>query len=147
MLTRTSTLQKMDVALADLHVFYQKLRNYHWNVKGQDFFKLHELFQTLYTEAADHIDLLAERMLGMGGRPTSNLRQYLAMTGLKEEEGTPDARGMVTRVSEDMTLLMNSMIEIAASADENQDRTTAALMDEIVTGYEKHLWMMRSFLA
>jgi starvation-inducible DNA-binding protein len=45
--------------LANYQVHYQKLRNYHWNVKGSDFFDLHQEFETLYTEANQNIDDIA----------------------------------------------------------------------------------------
>ena len=35
-------IEKLNKLLADLNVFYRKLQNYHWYVKGSDFFIAHK---------------------------------------------------------------------------------------------------------
>lgn len=52
--------------LADEHVLYMRLRNYHWNVVGMAFGPLHELFKEQYEEIADDIDDIAERIRSLG---------------------------------------------------------------------------------
>ncbi|GAL00022.1 non-specific DNA-binding protein Dps [Nonlabens ulvanivorans] len=32
------TVQELNVLLSDYHVYYQKLRNFHWNVVGEKLF-------------------------------------------------------------------------------------------------------------
>ncbi|WP_374718123.1 Dps family protein, partial [Neobacillus sp.] len=49
--------------IANWAVLYLKLHNYHWFVKGDQFFTLHAKFEEFYNEAADHLDELAERLL------------------------------------------------------------------------------------
>ena len=39
-----ATVQELNILLADYHLYYQKLRNFHWNVIGKNFFDLHEKF-------------------------------------------------------------------------------------------------------
>lgn len=39
-----SVSDQLNVLLSDYHVFYQNVRGYHWNVKGENFFDLHEKF-------------------------------------------------------------------------------------------------------
>ena len=39
----------------------------HWNVRGPDFFQLHELFDRVAEEADGHADLIAERAGQLGG--------------------------------------------------------------------------------
>src|SRR4026207_219187 len=41
----------LNEVLSNYSVHYQKLRNYHWNVKGNDFFDLHIEFESQYNEA------------------------------------------------------------------------------------------------
>ncbi len=40
---------KMNDLLSDYHIFYQNVRGFHWNVKGENFFDLHVRFEELYT--------------------------------------------------------------------------------------------------
>ena len=39
------TVSELNILLADYHLYYQKLRNFHWNVIGKNFFDLHEKFE------------------------------------------------------------------------------------------------------
>jgi starvation-inducible DNA-binding protein len=50
------TVKELNVLLADYHMYYQKLRNFHWNVTGQNFFDLHVQFEDMYNEAKVKID-------------------------------------------------------------------------------------------
>src|SRR6201989_1903662 len=70
--------------LANYHIYYQKVRGCHWNVKGQNFFTLHVKFEELYTAALTTIDELAERILTLGKPPVSTFADYIAHAQLKE---------------------------------------------------------------
>ena len=50
----TSTADQLNTLLADYQVHYQKLRNYHWNVRGPMFFELHLKFAHALFEFLDH---------------------------------------------------------------------------------------------
>ena len=60
-MTTQEITSQLNPLLADYMVYYQKLRNYHWNVKGHEFFKLHEKFEEGYLQAAEWADDIAER--------------------------------------------------------------------------------------
>ena len=40
-----ATAKELDTLLADYHLYYQKLRNFHWNIVGRNFFDLHQKFE------------------------------------------------------------------------------------------------------
>ena len=52
---RASIAQMLSLVLADEHVLYIKLRNYHWNVTGMFFQALHGLFEDQYDDIAEKI--------------------------------------------------------------------------------------------
>ena len=68
---------ELNKLLANYSVHYQKLRNFHWNVKGPDFFDIHEQFEIQYESAKTAIDEIAERIRVFGLTPLSTLRDYL----------------------------------------------------------------------
>ena len=48
---RSNDLAKeLNDLLANYSVFYQNVRGYHWNVKGEKFFELHLKFEELYND-------------------------------------------------------------------------------------------------
>lgn len=38
---------RLNLLLANYHMHYQKLRNFHWNVRGTNFFDIHQQFEDL----------------------------------------------------------------------------------------------------
>src|SRR4028119_2338406 len=52
--------------LADTYTLYLKTHNYHWNVTGPMFQTLHLMFETQYTELAEAVDVIAERIRALG---------------------------------------------------------------------------------
>jgi len=136
----------LNTLLADYMVHYQKLRNYHWNVKGQEFFKLHEKFEDAYDMASVWADDLAERVLALGGQPYSTLDEFIEHSRLDEDPEAPPAEQMVSNLIDDIESLNEFAQELAEVAEQRPDRTTANLMDDIVDDQEERRWMFRTFL-
>ena len=137
----------LNLLVADMTVFYQKLRHYHWNVKGPEFFRLHEKFEIIYTEVGDVIDALAERIVGLDGIPLHTLASMLDATSLKEDSENPEADVMVKRTIKDIEVLTQKLQAGIEAAEEGVDRTTANLLDGIKVGLEAHLWMLKAWQA
>jgi starvation-inducible DNA-binding protein len=140
-------INQLNTLIADFTVFYQKLRHYHWNVKGQNFFKLHEKFEEMYTEVGDFIDELAERVVGLEGVPLHTLGSMLEATSLEEDSELPSPSTMVTRTVGDMEAIGKSLKASIETAEGEDDRTTTNLLDEIHDGLEGHLWMLKAWQA
>ncbi len=133
--------------LADYMVYYQKLRNYHWNVKGKEFFKLHEKFEEAYNESAMFVDEIAERILALDATPYSTMADFVEHADLDEDHGSPGYEEMVRTLIEDIEKLNNKSYDITEGAEEHRDRTTANLLDDIVDAQEERKWMFKQFLA
>ena len=138
-----SALQQLQ---ADYQVTYQKLRAFHWNVRGPLFFGLHAKFEELYTAFAEKVDGLAERALTLGGRPLPTLAAVLAKARLKEAEVMPDAAGMVRALADDFAQLNTWTRQVAEQAGAADDAGTANLLEGFADAQEKDVWMLRSFL-
>jgi starvation-inducible DNA-binding protein len=138
---------KLNTLLADYMVFYQKLRNYHWNVKGSEFFKLHEKFEEGYNEAADFADAIAERILARGSRPASTMSEFINTATLDEDRSVPTAEEMVANLVSDIETLNGRTSSLIPEIEETGDRATANLLDDIIDAQDERLWMFRTFLA
>ncbi|OMP67397.1 Dps family protein [Domibacillus epiphyticus] len=133
--------------IANWTVLYTKLHNYHWYVKGPQFFTLHAKFEELYTEASLHIDELAERLLALDGKPIATLQESLEKASVNEAEGKESAEEMVKSVVEDFTTLTGELKEAMDLAAEVGDETTGDMLLAIHQSLEKHVWMLKSFLG
>jgi starvation-inducible DNA-binding protein len=139
-------VEKLNQLLANYEVYYQNLRNFHWNVSGPNFFELHAKFEELYNAANLAIDETAERILTLGARPFSSFEEYINNSDIKEAKLVSDAKTMVETVRENLNVLLNlerSALEVAA---ENGDEGTVALMSEYITAKEKVVWMLSAYL-
>ena len=62
-------VKELSQLLADFQVYYANLRGFHWNVKGDKFYQLHEYYEGQYNDAAAKVDEVAERLLQLDARP------------------------------------------------------------------------------
>ena len=138
-------VDRLNQLLADYQIFYQNLRGLHWNVKGQQFFMLHEKYEELYDEAAEVVDEIAERILMIGGQPLHTFSDYLKAAGLREAGHIGDGRKGVELVLENSRYLLKSFNEILEVAD--GDEGTSALISDLIGAAEKRIWMFESTLG
>jgi starvation-inducible DNA-binding protein len=146
-ITSVSLEQALRTLQSDYAVFYQKLRTYHWNVRGQHFFLLHQQFEKLYEQAAEIQDSLAERLVALDQQPVKTLKDQIAMAGLKEDPTSPDAIAMVRNVVSDLTVINRSLRALGRLASQLSDVTTLNLADSIADANEKTIWMLKALLA
>ncbi|MDE5415455.1 Dps family protein [Alkalihalobacterium chitinilyticum] len=132
--------------IANWSVLFVKLHNYHWYVKGPQFFTLHAKFEEFYNEAALHIDELAERLLALKGHPVATMKEYLETASVSEATGNETADDMVSAIIQDFDTLIDELKEGMEAADTLGDETTADMLLAIHQSLEKHNWMLRSFL-
>jgi starvation-inducible DNA-binding protein len=132
--------------IANWSVLFVKLHNYHWYVKGPQFFTLHIKFEELYNESSTYIDELAERLLALKGHPVATMKEFLEISSIEEAKSGLSAEEMVSDLSQDFTTLIDELKEGMDAADSLGDETTADMLLAIHQSLEKHNWMLRSFL-
>ncbi|UQZ87677.1 General stress protein 20U [Paenibacillus konkukensis] len=133
--------------ISNWSVLHIKLHNFHWYVKGHQFFTLHLKFEELYTEAALHVDNLAERLLALGGKPTATIKEIVEQASVRDAEGGESAEEMVAAIVQDFRIVIQELKEGMKLAAELQDETTGDMLLGIHSGLEKHVWMLNSFLG
>lgn len=139
-------IEALNQLIADATVFYQKVRHYHWNVEGRHFFELHEKFEEFYTNWAEVIDEMAERVRILGGRPIHTLANVLENANLEEDPTLPEASEMVRALAADLEHMHAAINEERDQAIEQYDQGTADLMADIQRHIEKDLWMLKAWL-
>lgn len=140
-------LNVVNKQVADWTVLYVKLHNYHWYVKGKDFFTLHEKFEELYTETATYIDDLAERMLALNGQPIATMKECLEISTVQEAEGKESAEQMVKNLYDDFSNIAEELKQGMELAAEVGDETTGDMLLAIHQSIEKHNWMLKAYLG
>jgi starvation-inducible DNA-binding protein len=138
--------QSLNKLLANYHVHYQKLRNYHWNVEGHEFFELHEFFEQEYNAVKIQIDEIAERIRVFGKKPVSTLNEYLETSEIKETTTSLSSKEMSLEIISDFETLISLCIEAHEKTSEVGDLATSDLMISYIKRTEKSHWMLSSFI-
>lgn len=142
---RRRMTDSLNVLLANYQVHYQKLRNYHWNVKGHDFFDLHVELEQQYQEAQANIDLIAERVRVFHQRPLSTFAEYLEQSTLKEDPVVPSSDRMVKNLLADYVTLVDRMCDTVDLTVELADPGTESMVKGFIKQVEQHHWMLSAF--
>ncbi len=144
----SSNLEKvansLNQLLADYQIYYQNLRAMHWLVKGPNFIQLHQTFEQLYTDAADKIDEIAERILIIGFKPLHRYNEYLEKASISELAEVGKESELISQVEKDVSILLKQERHVIESASEASDEGTIALLSELIPAHEKLIWMLNA---
>ncbi len=134
--------------LANLHVLYTKLHNYHWNVEGKGFFQLHSKLEELYDHTAEELDEVAERILTLGFRPAASMKEYLSLATLQEANSEAITGDNVIKVLQgDFATLIGELRAALKVADDHDDQVSVDLFVGALENLEKTSWMFRAYLS
>lgn len=137
---------KLNELLANYSTFYQNVRGYHWNIKGEKFFELHVKFEELYNDLVLKIDELAERILTLGYAPNYKFSEYLKTSQIKESSQSRDGLQAVEDILNSFKTVIMLQREIMSLAQKTDDEGTSALMSDYIREQEKLVWMYSAFL-
>lgn len=140
------TVSELNTLLADYQLYYQKLRNYHWNVVGRNFFDLHIKFEEMYDDAKLKIDEIAERILTLRKSPISNLSDYLKLSNLEESPSNINDVAMVKNLLDDHGKIIKQMRQVVSVADKSGDEGTIDLVGAYIRELEKTSWMLDAWV-
>ncbi len=137
-------LNDLNALLCDLNVFYRKLQNYHWNIKGKFFLVIHGKLEEYYDEINEQVDEIAEHILALGGQPLGTLKDYLQFTKIAEAENKKvDCSTVFNSIITDYSTLLEKAICIKKQADTEEEYKTSAIMDNLIENYTKKLWILK----
>ncbi|AZJ31739.1 MULTISPECIES: Dps family protein [Tenacibaculum] len=137
--------KELNQLLAEYHIYYQKLRNFHWNIVGKNFFELHEKFEEMYSDARVKIDEIAERILTLQYHPISRYSKYLKIANISEESPFQTDSDMIYILLDDHKTLLKQMANVIKKAEEAEDEGTIDLMGGYIASLEKTSWMLNAW--
>jgi starvation-inducible DNA-binding protein len=132
--------------LADSYILYVKTHNFHWNVTGPLFNTLHTMFEQQYTELAEAVDEIAERIRALGFPAPGSYKQFIELSSIEEETGVPDAEDMIRQLVQGQEAVARTARQVLPVAAEVSDEPTVDLLTQRMQIHEKNAWMLRSML-
>ncbi len=137
---------KLNDLLANYSIFYQNVRGYHWNIKGEKFFELHLKFEELYNDILLKIDEVAERILTLGHSPNHKYSDYKKSSKIDESNQVSDGIMAVADILESFKTIITIQRDLLALSAETEDEGTNALMSDYIRSQEKIVWMYSAYL-
>lgn len=142
---RTEMITLMNQRLADAVDLQMQMKQAHWNVKGPSFIGLHELFDKVDEAVESYVDMIAERIVQLGGVAEGTVRVSAARSRLAEYP-LAIAEGMshVEAVARALSTFGQAARSTINEAGELDDADTADLFTEISRGVDKWLWFVEA---
>jgi starvation-inducible DNA-binding protein len=141
-----NTIEKLDVLLSNMQIYFMNLRGLHWNIKGGRFFELHQKFEELYKDTSEKIDELAERILALDGQPTHSYSDYIKNATIKSLKNISNPTSALESLIEDLQFLISLEKGLFVCSNDCHDWGTNTLVAGYIVQYEKTLWMLKSCL-
>ena len=137
---------ELNVLLSSFQVYYQNLRGIHWNIRGKRFFDLHVKFEELYNDSQLKIDMIAERVLTLGGRPLHTFEDYIKNNKLTVGKNISNDEKAIHLIVDSLSNLLKIERAILVQSSEINDEGTSAMMSDFISEQEKTIWMMQAWL-
>jgi starvation-inducible DNA-binding protein len=145
-------IKLLKVLLADEAVLYIKLRNYHWNVTGTNFYPFRAPFEDQSNEIADVVDNVAERIYHYSGVSAPGAMDELIRNAHLGEEikRYSDARTMVVNLVGDHEVIIRSLYEHIESLDEQighgVESELLTLLTSLLLRHQAMAWVLQIYL-
>jgi starvation-inducible DNA-binding protein len=137
----------MNQRLASAVDLQTQIKQAHWNVKGPSFIGLHELFDQVDEAVESYVDLIAERIVQLGGTAEGTARVAAAHSQLPEYPlMIADGLAHVAAVSQVLGCFGKEARETIAEAAALEDADTADLFTEVSRGIDKWLWFVEAHI-
>ena len=141
---RNSVAEGLKKLLADSYTLYLQTHNFHWNVSGPQFRTLHLMFEEHYTELAEAVDDIAERIRTLGVVAPGTYKAFSELSSIEEVEGVPEATEMVRLLCHGHEQVVKTSREALKMAQEADDESSIALISDRMRIHEKTAWMLRA---
>ena len=142
---KSELIERLKVVVATVFSLYLKAHNYHWNVTGPNFGEYHEFFSEFYTAVHSSVDLYAEHIRALGYYSPGSLSRFSELTLVSDEVSVPSPKFMFVRLGSDNLLLINELKEVAAMAEEMNERGLLSTLENQIRYHEKMQWMFNAY--
>jgi starvation-inducible DNA-binding protein len=146
--TRTEVIAILNAHLANSIDLMHQAKQAHWNVKGPTFIALHKLFDEIVDAAEEYMDLIAERVVQLGGTAEGTIQNAAKRSTLKEYPLSISAeRDHVETLSSALASYGKGARRAIDQTDELGDKDSADIFTEISRGVDKYLWFVEAHLG
>ena len=146
---RTQSVAMLNQVLVDTMTLRDMYKKHHWQMSGATFYQLHLLLDKHYEEQAELVDMIAERIMALGGISIAMAPDVAEMTTIpRPPKGREDVPSQLSRLLEAHEIILRQAHEGADAADEaGDDGTNDLLVSNIIRTNEPQVWFIAEHLA
>ena len=146
---RAQSVSILNQVLADTMTLRDLYKKHHWQMSGATFYQLHLLLDKHYEEQAELVDLIAERIMALGGISIAMAHDVAEATRIpRPPKGREDVPSQLARLLEAHEIILRQAHEGAEAADEaGDDGTNDLLVSNIIRTGEPQVWFIAEHLA
>lgn len=143
------SISNLNRILADTMTLRDLYKKCHWQTSGATFYQLHLLFDKHYTEQAELVDLIAERIQLLGGISVAMAQDVAKWTGIEAvpmgREEVPVQLSRLVKAHEVIFKFTRKAAKMAA--DGGDDGTNDLLVSNIIRTNELQTWFVSEHLV
>jgi starvation-inducible DNA-binding protein len=147
--TRRESVENLNQLLADTMSLRDLYKKHHWQVSGPTFYQLHLLFDKHYEELSELIDLIAERIMMLGGVSVAMAADVAETTQIpRPPKGREEVPVQISRLLEAHEIVLIEARKMARNAaDEGDDGTNDLIVSDVIRTNEAHVWFVGEHLV
>jgi len=146
---RSQSVARLNQVLAETMTIRDMYKKHHWQMSGATFYQLHLLLDKHYEEQAALVDLIAERIMALGGISIAMAADVAETTTIpRPPRGREDVPTQLSRLLDAHQVILRQAHEGADEADEaGDDGTNDLLVSNIIRTNEPQVWFIAEHLA
>jgi starvation-inducible DNA-binding protein len=147
--TRRASADSLNQLLADAMTLRDLYKKHHWQASGPTFYQLHLLFDKHFNEQSELVDLIAERIMVLGGVSIA-MSADVAETTLvpRPPRGREETPVQLSRLLQGHEIVLKEARVMARkAAEESDDGTNDLLVSNIIRTNEMQVWFVAEHLV
>ncbi len=127
--------------LTDSIALMMQAKQAHWNVKGRNFIALHELFDQVYSDTGGYVDLIAERIVQLGGIAQGTIRVAASKSCPLD---ITSGKKHTAELAQAIAFYGELMRTAVTTSTQLKDADTADILTEVSRGADVNLWFVEA---
>lgn len=146
-MSKSPVVAKLAAILAESYTLYLQTQNFHWHVEGPDFQPLHSMFEEQYSELAEAIDEVAERIRALGAVAPGSFAEFGQLSGFEIKTGVTSGPEMVAILLGHHRELIKTLRAGQQAAEQAGDQVSLDLLIKREAVHSKTAWMLAALLG
>jgi starvation-inducible DNA-binding protein len=142
--TRRESATNLNQLLADTITLRDLYKKHHWQVSGSSFYQLHLLFDKHFAEQNELVDLIAERIMMLGGVSLAMSAEVAETTLIpRPPKGREEVPVQISRLLHAHEIVLEEARTMARlTAEAHDDGTNDLLISNVIRANEMQVWFV-----